>query len=48
MVAAWVVLDGVDLGAGALHLWVARNDRERREVYAAIGPVRDDDDREIE
>jgi cytochrome bd ubiquinol oxidase subunit II len=36
--AAYVVLDGFDLGAGALHLWVARSDRERREVLGAIGP----------
>ena len=41
MFAAWVVLDGFDLGVGALHLWVARTDRERREVFAAIGPVWD-------
>ena len=41
MVAGYVVLDGFDLGAGALHLFVAREDRERREVLAAIGPVWD-------
>ena len=41
MVAAYVVLDGFDLGAGALHLLVARGDKERREVLAAIGPVWD-------
>jgi cytochrome bd ubiquinol oxidase subunit II len=41
MLAAWVVLDGFDLGAGAVHLLVARSDRERREVFAAIGPVWD-------
>ena len=36
--AAYVVLDGFDLGAGALHLWIARSDAERREVLGAIGP----------
>jgi cytochrome d ubiquinol oxidase subunit II len=41
MFAAWIVLDGFDLGAGAVHLFVARTDRERREVFAAIGPVWD-------
>jgi cytochrome bd ubiquinol oxidase subunit II len=41
MLAAYVVLDGFDLGAGALHLLVARNDRERRTVLAAIGPFWD-------
>jgi len=41
MFAVYVVLDGFDFGAGALHLFVARNDRERREVLAAIGPVWD-------
>ncbi len=39
--AAYVVLDGFDLGAGALHLWIARTDRERREVLGAIGPMWD-------
>src|ERR1700689_2348273 len=41
MVAAYVVLDGFDLGAGVLHLFVARNDEERRKVIRAIGPVWD-------
>src|SRR6187549_3525211 len=41
MLAAYVVLDGFDLGAGALHLLVARTDRERRQVLAAIGPYWD-------
>jgi len=41
MFTAYVVLDGYDLGAGALHLAVARNDRERRQVLAAIGPFWD-------
>jgi cytochrome bd ubiquinol oxidase subunit II len=36
-----VVLDGFDLGAGSLHLWVARGDGERRQVLAAIGPYWD-------
>ncbi len=36
--AAYVVLDGFDLGAGALHLWIARTDGERRAVLGAIGP----------
>ncbi|MBU1698713.1 MAG: cytochrome d ubiquinol oxidase subunit II [Candidatus Eisenbacteria bacterium] len=41
MVAIYVVMDGFDFGAGALHLWVAKNDRERRQVLAAIGPFWD-------
>lgn len=41
MVAVYVVLDGFDLGAGALHLFVARNDTERRTVLQSIGPVWD-------
>ena len=39
--AAYVVLDGYDLGAGAIHLFVAKNDAERRAVIAAIGPYWD-------
>ncbi len=38
MVALYAVLDGFDFGAGLLHPFVARTDRERREVLAAIGP----------
>ena len=41
MLAAYVILDGFDLGAGALHLFVARTDAERRQVLAAIGPFWD-------
>ncbi|MGZ6126404.1 MAG: cytochrome d ubiquinol oxidase subunit II [Myxococcales bacterium] len=39
MFVVYAVLDGFDFGAGTLHLFVARTDRERREVLAAIGPV---------
>ncbi len=39
MITVYVVLDGFDLGAGALHLLVARNDQERKQVIKAIGPV---------
>ena len=41
MIGGYVVLDGFDFGAGALHLFVARNDTERRQVLAAIGPYWD-------
>lgn len=41
MLAGYVVLDGFDFGAGIVHLWVARDDAERRTVLAAIGPVWD-------
>jgi cytochrome d ubiquinol oxidase subunit II len=41
MLTLYVVLDGYDLGAGALHLVVARTDQERRTVLAAIGPYWD-------
>jgi cytochrome d ubiquinol oxidase subunit II len=41
MLATYVVLDGFDFGAGVLHLFVAKNDRERRQVLAAIGPFWD-------
>ena len=34
----YVIMDGFDLGAGVLHLLVARSDDERRRVLAAIGP----------
>jgi len=41
MLTLYVVLDGYDLGAGILHLIVARTDVERRQVLAAIGPYWD-------
>lgn len=41
MVAAYVLLDGFDIGAGAVHLFIAKNDAERRMVLRAIGPVWD-------
>lgn len=41
MVAMYVVLDGFDLGAGILHLFVARGESERKAVLKSIGPVWD-------
>jgi cytochrome d ubiquinol oxidase subunit II len=41
MLVAYVVLDGFDLGAGAVSLFVARTKDERRLVLRAIGPVWD-------
>jgi cytochrome d ubiquinol oxidase subunit II len=41
MLTAYVVLDGFDLGIGAIHLFVAKNDVERRLVLQAIGPIWD-------
>jgi cytochrome bd ubiquinol oxidase subunit II len=39
MLTMFAVLDGWDIGAGALHLVVAKSDSERRQVIAAIGPL---------
>jgi cytochrome d ubiquinol oxidase subunit II len=41
MVATYVVLDGFDLGAGAIYLLAAKTDDDRRRVLRAIGPVWD-------
>ena len=41
MIAIYVVLDGFDLGAGIVHLLVARDERERALVLRSIGPVWD-------
>jgi len=41
MLVGYVVLDGFDLGAGALHLIAARTEEERRTLLQAIGPVWD-------
>jgi cytochrome bd ubiquinol oxidase subunit II len=41
MLSIYVMLDGFDLGAGAIHLFVARNNTERLAIIRAIGPVWD-------
>src|SRR5579863_2969672 len=41
MIAAYVLLDGFDLGAGIIHLGAARTDAERCQILATIGPVWD-------
>ncbi len=41
MLAVYVVLDGFDLGAGILHLRVARSEPERAAVLRSVGPVWD-------
>ncbi len=41
MITGYVVLDGFDLGAGVLHLLIAKTDQERRTVLRTIGPVWD-------
>jgi cytochrome bd ubiquinol oxidase subunit II len=41
MVAIYAVTDGFDFGAGILHHMVARDERERRQVISAIGPLWD-------
>ena len=39
VLAVYALLDGYDLGVGAIDLFVARSERERAEAMAAIGPV---------
>ncbi|HZE26315.1 MAG TPA: cytochrome d ubiquinol oxidase subunit II [Terriglobales bacterium] len=41
MIAAYVVLDGFDLGAGIIYLIVGKSGDERRKVLRSIGPVWD-------
>ena len=41
MVAAYVVLDGFDLGAGVIYLAATKSGDERRKIMRAIGPVWD-------
>ncbi|HVV16375.1 MAG TPA: cytochrome d ubiquinol oxidase subunit II [Polyangia bacterium] len=40
-IVAYVVLDGFDLGVGAVYKWVARTPEDRAVARAAIGPVWD-------
>ena len=41
MLVAYVVLDGFDLGVGAIYKWVAKTPEERSLVRRSIGPVWD-------
>jgi cytochrome bd ubiquinol oxidase subunit II len=41
MIAGYVVLDGFDIGAGIIHLFVAKTDDERSSVIRSVGPVWD-------
>ncbi len=41
MVAVYVLLDGFDLGSGAVHLFIAKSDEDRSAILRAIGPVWD-------
>jgi cytochrome d ubiquinol oxidase subunit II len=41
MIVGYVVLDGFDLGVGVLHLFLVRNEADRRATMASIGPVWD-------
>ena len=41
MIAGYVLLDGFDLGAGIVQLFVALTEREKSQVLHSIGPVWD-------
>jgi cytochrome bd ubiquinol oxidase subunit II len=41
MIVGYVVLDGFDLGVGVLHLFLVRNEAERKTSLHSIGPVWD-------
>jgi cytochrome d ubiquinol oxidase subunit II len=41
IIAGYLILDGFDMGVGALHLPLARTDVERRTLLNSIGPVWD-------
>lgn len=41
MIVGYVVLDGFDLGVGVLHLFLVRNEAERKATLASVGPVWD-------
>ena len=44
MIALYAVFDGFDLGAGVVHLFVAKTEDEKRQVIRSIGPVWDGTD----
>lgn len=41
LLTGYAILDGFDLGVGILHLFIAKNDRERRILLNSVGPLWD-------
>lgn len=41
IIAGYLIMDGFDIGVGILHMFVAKNDEERRISLNSIGPVWD-------
>ena len=41
MLVCYVILDGFDIGAGIIHFFVGRDERERAAVIRSVGPVWD-------
>lgn len=41
MLVMYIVLDGFDFGAGIIHLFFTKNDKEKKQVMRAIGPFWD-------
>jgi len=41
MLVCYVILDGFDIGAGIIHFFVGRDERERAAVIRSIGPIWD-------
>ena len=41
IISGYLIMDGFDLGVGILHMFVAKNDTERRISLNSIGPVWD-------
>lgn len=41
MLVCYVILDGFDIGAGVIHFFVGRDERERAAVIRSVGPVWD-------
>ena len=41
IISGYLILDGFDLGVGILHLFLAKNDLERRIMINSIGPIWD-------
>ena len=41
IISGYLILDGFDLGVGILHLFVAKDDTERRIMINSIGPIWD-------
>ena len=41
MLTIYIILDGYDFGAGIIHLFIAKSEKDKKAITSAIGPFWD-------